>query len=282
MQNNFNTPTEIINNNIDGEIIKANLPIGKMILLGIIAGAFIAIGGAASNVAVHNISNVGLARTLAGAIFPVGLMLIVLVGGELFTGNCLMLMAFLDKKITALSMLRNLVIVYFSNLVGALIIDTLIFFSGQLEYTDGGLGAYTIKVALTKTELSPSSAFASGILCNILVCMAILMSGAAKDVAGKILAIFFPICAFVVSGFEHCVANMFYIPMGMMAATNPAYVTKAGELYGISSQQCNLLLSAASAKNFFFVTFGNMIGGMLFVGAVFYAIHKVNWKIKQS
>lgn len=278
MQNNFHTPPEIINNNINGEVTKANLPIGKMILLGIMAGAFISIGGAASNVAVHAITNVGIARTLAGAIFPVGLMLVVMIGGELFTGNCLMLMAFLDKKITASSMLRNLVIVYFSNLIGALIIDVLLFFSGQLDYSSGGLGAYTIKVALTKTDISPVSAVTSGILCNILVCLAILMASAAKDVSGKIMAIFFPIWAFVICGFEHCIANMFYIPMGIMAATHSAYVTKAKELYGISAEQCKGLFSIASTKSFFFVTIGNIIGGMIFVGVIFYAVHKVKWK----
>lgn len=278
MQNNFHTPAEIINNNINGEITKANLPIGKMILLGIMAGAFIAIGGAASNVAVHNITNVGIARTLAGTIFPVGLMLVVLVGGELFTGNCLMLMAFLDKKITAFSLLRNLITVYLSNLMGALIIDVLIFFSGQLDYSGNGLGAYTIKVALTKTAISPVNALASGILCNILVCLAILMASSAKDISGKIMAIFFPIWAFVICGFEHCVANMFYIPMGMLAVSHSSYVTKAEELYGISTEQCKELLSLASTKNFLFVTIGNVIGGMLFVGVIFYAVHKVKWK----
>ena len=125
MENNFNTPAQVIDSSIIGQVTKANLPLGKMILLGILAGAFIAIGGAASNVAVHNIPNVGLARTLAGAIFPVGLLLVVVVGGEFFTGNCLMLMALMDKKISVSSMIRNLVVVYFCNLVGALIIDIL-------------------------------------------------------------------------------------------------------------------------------------------------------------
>ena len=278
MENSLYTPSEVLDNNINAEVTKANLPLGKMILLGLLAGAFIAIGGAASNVAVHNISNVGLARTLAGAIFPVGLMLVVLVGGELFTGNCLMLMAYFDKKISGSSILRNLIIVYISNLVGALIIDVLLFFSGQFNYTNGGLGAYTIKVAISKATISPGAAIASGILCNILVCLAILMASAAKDVAGKILAIFFPIMAFVICGFEHCVANMFYIPAGMLAATNSSYVEQAKNLYGITAQQCEQLLSVSSTKCFFFVTLGNIIGGMVFVGAIFYAIHKTHWK----
>ena len=126
MNSNINSPLEIVNNTINSGVSKANLPLIKMILLGIMAGAFIALGGVASNVAVHDIQNVGLARTLAGAIFPVGLMLVVFTGSELFTGNCLMLTALLDKKIKALQLIRNLVVVYFSNLVGALIIDFLV------------------------------------------------------------------------------------------------------------------------------------------------------------
>lgn len=278
MDNHFNTPSQIVDINIQNQIVKAALPLKKLILLGILAGACIALGGAASDVAVHNITNIGLARTLAGCIFPVGLMLIIIVGGELFTGNCLMIMARLDKKISTSSLLRNLIIVYLSNLIGALIVDFLVFFSGQFNYTDGGLGAYTIKVALSKTSLSPGAAISSGILCNVLVCLAILMASAAKDIAGKIMAVFFPIFAFVVCGFEHCIANMFYIPAGMLAATNSGYVAKAYELYGITSQQCSSLLSIQSCTCFIYVTIGNIIGGMLFVGVILYVIQKPTLK----
>lgn len=276
MENYFNSPDEVIRGNIKTGVVKAQRPVGKMVMLGIMAGAFIALGGATSNVAVHGIADVGLSRALAGAIFPVGLMLIILVGGELFTGNCLISMAVLDGKTTLGKMLKNLAIVYCSNLAGALIIDVLVFFSGELNYSGGGLGAYTIKVALAKVTISPVSAVTSGILCNMLVCLAILMAGAAKDVAGKILAIFFPICAFVVGGFEHCVANMFYIPAGMLAATNPDYVAKAQELYGITAQQCESLTVLGSLNNFVPVTIGNMIGGAVFIGVMYYyiSIHK--------
>ena len=220
----LNTPKEIIEGNMNGAVTKANLKLSKMIALGIMAGMFIALGGATSSTAVHAIDNVGLARTLAGVIFPVGLLMIVLVGGELFTGNCLMVMSAIDKRIKVSQLIRNLVVVFLSNLAGSLIIDFLIFYSGNLDYSGGGLGAYTIKVALSKATISPAKAIASGILCNILVCIAILMGAAAKDIAGKVLAIWFPIFAFVIGGFEHIVANMFYIPTGMLAATNPAYV----------------------------------------------------------
>lgn len=272
MENHFNSPQEVIQGNINAGVVKTERKLGQLILMGIMAGAFIALGGASSNVAVHGIADVGLARTLAGVIFPVGLMPIVLVGGELFTGNCLISMAVLNKKTTIGKMLANLVIVYCSNLVGALIIDYLVFYSGQLNYSGGGLGAYTIKVAATKVAISPLTGIASGILCNMLVCLAILMAGAARDVAGKILAIFFPICAFVVGGYEHCVANMFYIPAGILAASNPAYVAKAEELYGITAQQCQELTAAASLRNFIPVTIGNMIGGALFIGVMYYFI----------
>lgn len=273
MENSFYTPSEVIKSNIKSAVAKANLPLAKMILLGLMAGAFIAFGGAASSVAAHGVADVGLARSIAGAIFPVGLMLVVFTGSELFTGNSLMIMAVIDKKITLLKMIRNLVVVYFANFIGALIIDVLVFLSGQFDFSGGGLGAYTIKVALAKTSIAPVTAVISGILCNILVCLAIVLAGTAKDSIGRIFGIFFPIAAFVVCGFEHCVANMFYIPAGMLAATNTAYVQKAQELYGITAQQCSSLTHFAGTESLLFVTIGNIIGGVLFVGVVLYMAH---------
>lgn len=273
MENSFYTPSEVIKSNIKSAVAKANLPLAKMILLGMMAGAFIAFGGAASSVAAHGVADVGLARSIAGAIFPVGLMLVVFTGSELFTGNSLMIMAVIDKKITLLKMIRNLVVVYFANFIGALIIDALVFLSGQFDFSGGGLGAYTIKVALAKTSIAPVTAVISGILCNILVCLAIVLAGTAKDSIGRIFGIFFPIAAFVVCGFEHCVANMFYIPAGMLAATNTAYVQKAHELYGITAQQCSSLTHFAGTESLLFVTIGNIIGGVLFVGVVLYMVH---------
>lgn len=273
MENSFYTPSEVIKSNIKSAVAKANLPLAKMILLGMMAGAFIAFGGAASSVAAHGVADVGLARSIAGAIFPVGLMLVVFTGSELFTGNSLMIMAVIDKKITLLKMIRNLVVVYFANFIGALIIDVLVFLSGQFNFSGGGLGAYTIKVALAKTSIAPVTAVISGILCNILVCLAIVLAGTAKDSIGRIFGIFFPIAAFVVCGFEHCVANMFYIPAGMLAATNTAYVQKAHELYGITAQQCSSLTHFAGTESLLFVTIGNIIGGVLFVGVVLYMAH---------
>lgn len=278
MDKQMNTPAEVLENNMAGGVVKSKLSIVKMILLGIFAGAFIAFGGAASSVAAHGIADTGLARLVTGAVFPVGLMMVVLTGSELFTGNNLMIMAFYDKRISAGRMLRNLIVVYAANLAGAVLIAVLVRYSGQLDYSQGGLGAYTIKVAWAKASMAPGRAIISGMLCNILVCLAILMAGAAKDVCGKILAIFFPISSFVICGFEHSVANMFYLPAGMLAASCQDYVNKAGELYGITAEQCRSLISVLPVRNLLCVTVGNIIGGMLFVGTLFYYAHRKNGK----
>lgn len=268
----IHSPKEIIDNNMSGAVHKANLKRSKMIALGILAGMFIAAGGVTANTAVHSISNVGLARVLAGAVFPIGLLMIVLVGGELFTGNCLMVMAALDKRIPASLFIRNLVIVFFSNLAGALIMDVLIYYSGNLDISGGALGAYTLKVAVDKVHITPLRGVASGLLCNFLVCMAILKGAAAKEVAGKIMATWFPIFVFVTDGFEHIVANMYFIPIGILAKSNPLYVAKAQELYGINAQQLNSLNIIGTLKNFIPVTLGNLLGGM-FIGFMLYYIN---------
>lgn len=271
----FFTPLEIVKNNIQLQEARAKMPLLKMVLLGILAGMFIAGGAAASSVAMHAIKNVGLARFAGAAIFPVGLILIILVGGELFTGDCMMIFGILDKKVKAADLIRVLVVVWVSNLVGSVIFAYLVYASGQYHYTDGLLGAYTIKVALGKCNLSFGSALSSGILCNFFVCCAVLAAAAAKDTIGKIFGAFFPIMAFVLSGYEHCVANMYYIPAGIFAKGSADYVQAAADAYNISAEQ----LDSLNWGTFFLnsslpVTLGNIIGGMLFVSAILYFVHK--------
>ena len=275
MENNFNTPAQVFEANMKAGEGKVQLPLLKCILLGLMAGAFIAFGGATSSAAIHNISNQGVAKALAGAIFPVGLMMIVFVGGELFTGDCLMIAGVVDKRFSALQMIKTLIIVWLSNMAGAVLIATLVYYSGLLDYTSGALGAFTIKVAYGKCTITPFKAVCSGILCNILVCIAVLMATAARDIAGKVWAIFFPICAFVVGGWEHCVANMFYIPAGIIAATNDTYAAKAEELYGITAAQISASVNVGGfISNLIPVTIGNILGGMVFVALPLYVIHK--------
>lgn len=161
------------------------------------------------------------------------------------------------------------------NILGAALIAFLVAYSGQYDYSSGALGAYTIKVAYGKVHLSFANALVSGILCNILVCVAVLMAAAAKDIAGKVLAIFFPILAFVVSGFEHCVANMYYITAGLLCKLNPAYVQMAMEQYGYTADQLAALnVGSFLVGNLLPVTIGNMIGGMVTLGLPLWYVNK--------
>ncbi len=276
--NNFNSPAEVAELMVNSSVTKASLTLPKMFLLAIMSGIFIAFGAEASNVAMHNISDVGLARLVAGCVFPAGLMMVVLLGAELFTGNCLMVGGVLARKIRWSGWVKSLVTLWIGNLVGSLIVVFIVASTTQLGYSDNGLGAFTINVALGKVNLSFSQALISGIGCNILVCIAVLLAFAAKDVPGKILGIFFPICAFVISGFEHCVANMYYIPAGIVAATNSAYVEAAQSLYGVTSERLATLSVSGLFGNLVPVTIGNMIGG-IFIGVVVYFCHKSKSKL---
>lgn len=254
---------------------KTEAPLLRLILLGIFAGMFIAGGACISNVVAHTISNVGVAKLVGGSVFPVGLMLIVLVGGELFTGDCLMIMGCVDGRFPVLKMLKVLIVVYLSNLFGAVLFAFIASMTGQFNLSSGLLGAYTIKVAMGKVGLSFSQAFFSGILCNIFVCAAVLAASASTDVPGKILSVFVPIMTFVTCGFEHCVANMYYIPAGIFAAGNEAYASAAMETYGFTAAQLNnLSVSAFFLKNLLPVTLGNIVGGMLFIGLPLYLVHR--------
>ena len=267
---------EIIDQQVATGVKKASTNLSRFIILGIMAGMFISLGAQSCSLVMHSIGNVGLARLAGGCVFPVGLMLIVFLGGELFTSDCLITISVLSKKTSWLRFARSLVLVYISNFIGACLIAWLINHSGQLDYSYGGLGAYTIKVALGKVTIAPAQALVSGILCNILVCLAIFMGGSATDIAGKCLAIFFPIMVFVVSGFEHCVANMYYIPAGLFAAANPEYVQKAGELYGITADQLSALSWSGMFGNLLPVTAGNMIGGIVCIGFTYWYLYKRN------
>lgn len=239
------------------------------------AGMFIGMGAAGSNVAAHNIGNVGVARLIAGTVFPVGLMMVILIGAELFTGDCLAAIAVSDKKISIAEFIKLLVTVYLGNFVGGLLFSLLIVFSNQLNYSSGLLGAYTINVAINKVNLNFGVAVASGILCNILVCAAVLMANCSKDVTGKLFVCFFVIMLFVTSGFEHCVANMYYITAGLFAKMNPEYVAVAIEKYGLDQNKLDSLnVLTFILKNLIPVTIGNILGGAAFLGLPLYYLNK--------
>lgn len=272
---NYLLPAEIVVANMKAAQAKVKYPLYKLVLLGIMAGMFVGFGAAASSTAMHGIADIGVARLVAGCIFPVGLMMIIFVGGELITSNCLMISGVIDKKYSVLDMIKVLGVLYLSNFVGSIIVALLVYYSGIMNYSGGAAGAFAINVAYAKANVAPGAAICSGILCNILVCVAALMATAAKDIAGKTWAIFFPIFAFVICGFEHCVANMYYLTVGLLASGNADYVAKAEEIYGLTEASLNESLNLFGfISNQIPVTIGNILGGMVFVALPLYAIHK--------
>ncbi|MGX8773954.1 MAG: formate/nitrite transporter family protein [Bacillota bacterium] len=261
------TPREIMIKQSDGSVPKAEGSSGKLFVLGMMAGAFIALGAQASLMASFNLtsdpSTFGIGKVVMGAVFPVGLMMVVLCGAELFTGNCLMIIGTLDRKIRMAQMLRNWGIVYVGNLVGSLFVVVCIAYSGLWDSGAGLLGAVTVKTAVGKCGLSFGRAVVLGIFCNFLVCLAVWMAAGSQETIGKIFAIWFCIGLFIISGFEHSVANMYFIPAGMIAAGNDSYVS----LLGLDTSSLNLY--GFLIKNLLPVTIGNIIGGSVFVGITY-------------
>lgn len=274
MSKKFLPPSEIAAFCVATCVNKIAFPKARTFMLAIIAGAFIGFAAYGSNMAAHNLladpNTFGLGRCLAGAIFGTGLMLVIVAGGELFTGNTLIFMCVLERKIRLYHMLGNWIITWTGNLIGAFLIAWMIADTPLLSSSDNILAAVTIKAAAGKVALTFSSAFILGILCNWLVCLAVWMSYSAQDITGKLLSCFFPIWLFICSGFEHSVANMCYIPMGILAKANNAWSQAAMDL-GVSRAQMDALnwMNMFSA-NLLPVTLGNIVGGSFFVGTIYY------------
>ena len=279
----FLSTREAIDKYIAGCEAKAQMSDDRLFGKAILAGMMIGMGAAASSVAAHTITDVGLARLAAAVVFPVGLMMVILLGAELFTGDCLMAMGVSAGKYSVKDVIRVLTVVYFGNFVGASLLAVLIAMSGQLDYSAGMLGAYTIKVAVGKAGISFDKAVVSGILCNILVCAAVLMALCAKDITGKLMAVFFTIMLFVTAGFEHCVANMYYITAGLLAKNNAAYVELAMQQYGYTEEQlATLNISNYLLGNLVPVTIGNILGGICLIGLPLYFLNRDKTEAKEK
>ena len=274
MQSNFLSPAEVAELVVGVGQRKAEMSVTNQLILGVMAGAFIAFGAAGSCVAVHTVESAGVAKALAGALFAAGLVMVVVAGGELFTGNSLMLMAMAEGRISPWQLLRSWIVVYAGNFAGALLTAGLVCLSGQWGMSGGLLGASVIKTAAGKTALSFQNAFFLGVLCNWLVCLAVWMSFAARDIAGKVLVIFFPIWIFVTSGFEHSVANMYYIPAGILAAADPTLAERAASVGLSSDALANLNWGAMLQANLLPVTLGNVVGGGVLVALACWFVYR--------
>lgn len=275
MSNQVLSPKEILQATVETGKYKAEMPIIKQFMLGIIAGAFIALAGAGANVAAAyfylNQYQDGLARFVSGLIFPAGLMMVLLAGSQLFTGNSLLITTVLDRKLKVSRMLLNWLVVYLGNFVGALLIALLVFAGGQFDFMEGAVGFVAVNSVIKKLSMPFLKAFSLGILCNFLVCIAVWLATGAKEMAGKIWATFFPIMLFVVSGYEHSVANMYYIPAGILQATKPEMQEYLGDSI---SMLTNPSVPEILYKSFLPVTLGNIVGGALFVGVVYWLIYR--------
>ena len=246
----MNTPSEIAANYVAIGKGKANLPLLKMVLLAILAGAFIALAGAAAT-----FGNVYVNKAMGAAIFPAGLAMVLIAGSELFTGNCLLVIPLLEKEITLRQMLRNLVVVYLGNLVGGVLVSACAVYGGTFD----AIAETVVATAAAKCNLSFAAGFLRGILCNVLVCLGVWMAFAGKTVSCKIIGLFFPVMCFVICGYEHCIANMFYIPAGLMAAGRVDIVAEGLSILGF-------------LKNLAPVTMGNIVGGAG-LGAMYWAVY---------
>ena len=262
------SPQEIAAKVADSGERKNKLTILNTFLLAILAGMYIAFGAVFSSVSITGMSGAwpyGFMKVTAGLTFSLGLILVVLSGAELFTGNSLMVISWLHKKINGMQLLRNWTIVYIGNFAGSLLIAVLVLLGKMYTFSNGELGKAMLSTANAKVQLTFIQAMVLGILCNILVCLAVWMSTSSRSTGGKVLAIIFPIAAFIAAGFEHSVANMYIIPVGLLIKTfDPAFVISLG--LDLSSLSWGSFL----VKNLLPVTLGNILGGGLI--SLFYAI----------
>ena len=249
---------------------KTQLSLDRMFILGILAGVYIGFGAQLATTVSMDLApkvGVGLSNMISGGVFSVGLMLVVLGGAELFTGNNLIWLSFLSRRSKATAVLRNWAIVFLGNFVGSILLATLIFIGGF--YTMGGnaLGIRALTIANGKVNIGFIQLIARGIVCNWLVCLAVWTATSAEDTTGKILACFFPIMAFVASGFEHSIANMFFIPIGILLKGVPNLVSQAG----LNLEY--LTWTGFLTRNLIPVTIGNVIGGGFFVATLYWYVY---------
>jgi len=265
----FNPPRKITELVSETCQVKAKLSWLQLLILGIFAGVYVGFGAELSTIVTYDMGErlgSGMARFMAGSVFSVGLMLVVIGGAELFTGNCLMALAVADRKINCIEMLKNSFWVYLANFIGSLILVGIMLGAGLWKVGEMGVGSKALEIALYKCNLGWWEAFFRGIGCNWLVCLAVWLAMSSNSVVGKIFGIYFPIMAFVASGFEHSIANMYFIPMGILLK-NTLVAAKTG------LDLANLSWGGFFLRNLIPVTIGNIISGAFFVGILYKIVY---------
>jgi len=265
------TPAEIAGLVETKGVTKANAPGVTLFVLGVLAGAFIGLGAVlATTISTDSTLGYGPTRWLAGICFSLGLILVVIAGAELFTGNNLILMSWVSRRISLTSLLRNWVFVYVGNFVGAVSIAVMVYLAGWWQQSDGAVGISALATAAGKAGLSFEEVFFRGILANALVCLAVWLATGGRTVVDKVFAIVFPISAFVAAGFEHSVANMYFLSVGMLLKD---HAEAKGDLSG---EQLASLDAWGILRNLVASTLGNVVGGALLVGLVYWFVYLRN------
>ncbi|MCH5288788.1 MAG: formate/nitrite transporter family protein [Treponema sp.] len=257
----MNTPLEIADIYIMVGDGKTTQRLWKLFLLGFLAGAYIGLGAMASQIVSYGVTTPGISRLLSAIVFPIGLVMIIIAGGELFTGNCLIFISVLSKNTYISAMLRTWLVIFLGNFVGAVFISVMVNFGHVLTLFDNKLAEVVVNTATMKVDIPFTDALIKGTLCNFMVCIAVWISFASDDIMGKILGLYLPIVLFVICGFEHSVANMYFVPAGIFAQ----------HVYNIPSEA--LHWGSFLLRNLLPVTVGNIIGGSVMVGMGYWLIY---------
>jgi len=276
-------PPEMANKAEDVGVKKAALGFYRMFALAVLAGAFIAMGAIFSTTATTGGSALpyGVTKVIGGLTFSLGLILVVIAGAELFTGNNLIVMAWASRKVTTLALVRNWVIVYLGNFAGSFLTAYMMYLSRQYTFSGGALGLNALNIAHAKTSLGFTQALVLGIFCNALVCLAVWLCMSARSAVDRVFLVIPPISAFVAAGFEHSIANMYFIPVALFikAWAGADFWTQAGKT---AADFPNLTWSNFFLANLLPVTIGNIIGGAVMVGLAYWFIYlRPSWTGKQ-
>ena len=245
-------------------VAKARLPLLSMVMLGMLAGAFIGLGALYYTLVISDASlSFAASRVLGGVCFSLGLLLVVVAGAELFTGNNLLAMAWADGKVSAAEVLRNWTVVCLANFAGAAGLALLVYLSGHAGLNGGAVGQAYLKIAAAKSTMPVAELFFRGVMCNVLVCMAVWMVLAGRTVVDKFAAIVLPISAFVAAGFEHSIANMYFFPLALLLKDSGIALPPGAEVITLW----------AMLRNLGPVILGNIAGGSVLVALVYYVIY---------
>lgn len=255
-------------------LVKARLSLSQTFMLSILAGAYLGLGAQFATLVISDSTlHLGLTSLIEGVVYSLGFILAVIGGAEVFTGNCLIIMGYVSKRITTRELLNNWIISYTGNFIGSLTMVWWMYKSQQWEFFHHMVGAKALLIAHKKVNLSFMAAFARGALCNALICLAVWLCFSGRSVADKVISIIFPIGGFVASGFEQCVSNMYFISIGVVLRKHPDVVAMAEKMAGKALDLSQLTWKGFFINNLIPVTLGNIVGGVILVGMIFWFVY---------